>query len=68
MKHHATSGMIADLYGHLTAQAAWVAANSRVRSWTSAAVELVDERAARSATTLRQQTRDCACSVAPLVA
>lgn len=46
---HATSG-IADLYGHLTAEAAVDAADSLGAVLDAAAAELANERAARTAT------------------
>jgi integrase len=55
---HATSGITADLYGHLTAEAALAAADSLGAVLDAAAAELVNERAARAATTLRPQPHD----------
>jgi integrase len=44
---HATSGITADLYGHLTAEAALAAADSLGAVLDAAAAELANERAAR---------------------
>jgi hypothetical protein len=50
---HATSGISADLYGHLTKEAALAAADSLGSVLDAAAAELANERAAHAATTLR---------------
>ena len=55
---HATSGISADLYGHLTKEAALAAADSLGNVLDAAAAELANERAARAATTLRPQGPD----------
>jgi integrase len=55
---HATSGITADLYGHLTAEAALAAADSLGNVPDAAAAELANERAARDATTPRPQDHD----------
>jgi integrase len=55
---HATSGISADLYGHLTKEAALAAADSLGSVLDAAAAELANERAARAATTLRPQEPD----------
>ena len=55
---HATSGITADLYGHLTAEAALAAEDSLGAVLDAAAAELANERAARAATTLRPQAHD----------
>jgi hypothetical protein len=48
---HAQTGITADLYGHLTAEAALAAADSLGAVLDAAAAELANERAARAATT-----------------
>jgi integrase len=55
---HAQTGITADLYGHLTKEAALAAADSLGAVLDAAAAELANERAARAATTLRPQTYD----------
>ncbi|MGH4009778.1 MAG: site-specific integrase [Pseudonocardiaceae bacterium] len=55
---HAQTGITADLYGHLTAEAALAAADSLGAVLDAAAAELVNERVARAATTLRPQDHD----------
>ena len=47
---HATSGITADLYGHLTAEAALAAADSLGNVLDAAAAELANERVTRDAT------------------
>ncbi|MGH4013151.1 MAG: site-specific integrase [Pseudonocardiaceae bacterium] len=51
---HAQTGITADLYGHLTREAAVAAADSLGSALDAAAAELMNERAARAATTPRQ--------------
>lgn len=55
---HATSGITADLYGHLTEESALAAADSLGRVLDAAAAELANERAARDATTVRPHDHD----------
>jgi integrase len=54
---HTTSGITADLYGHLTPEAAVAAADS-LGAVLDAAAELANERAARAATTVRPPDDD----------
>jgi hypothetical protein len=55
---HAQTGITADLYGHLTKEAALAAADSLGSVLDAAAAELANERAARAATTLRPHDDD----------
>jgi integrase len=48
---HTTSGITADLYGHLTRQAALAAADTLAAALDTAATELVNNRATRDTTT-----------------
>lgn len=52
---HTTSGITADLYGHLTKEAALAAADSLGAVLDAAAAELANEHAARAATAMRPQ-------------
>ncbi|MGQ0776791.1 MAG: site-specific integrase [Pseudonocardiales bacterium] len=55
---HAQTAITADLYGHLTQEAALAAADSLGEVLDAAAAELVNERAARAATTVRSHDLD----------
>jgi integrase len=55
---HAQTGITADLYGHLTKEAALAAADSLGSVLDAAAAELANERATRAATTLRPHDHD----------